>query len=745
VSDSLGSLAVLAVLFFAYFIVSFLGWWLLVIVPTLYCVVFFFRKREILRAAFSSSSHAPATDKDRLSVRVRFFILALVFTGLAIVQEGAIYPAFAASLCWLATLFVTKTQMEAADATKHFAYYLAKASVELATIVAATLAACSIFAFRVSMLPLDAATLFQIRSWEDQIAWIHDFFKSFSPTKVQTIVLIAVLYAGRIFEIRYGRGSTTIVRGWKATQSALKWADRLALMTLIAASFTFLATSSNGPVAPLEARLKDMEKSYSQFRGETEKAMVVETKRQLTQRAWHEMPPSLRQRMSQVREIQKDRESLLQEIRWADDEYHLDGTHSAKTEEEYAAQLERTSDHAQLQEQTPGRGENAHDAEADSATGGELRDAATDASNARAEIQKESLDTTNEMGEELTKHVQEFVDDFDRLTDNVGPLKLITDRYPLLGELLGPVNDAFNDYVYDKLKPSVQRLVREKFAAPKKPLSSEIKKESAELAQGSPLPWHSNEPDWTLELDRKLAAERSGIGRARRQLEADARFAEKREIRKVADEIRRRESEYRKIAEQMPEHKELLSEREEIDAELKRLEGLPPDPNPLAGFNRPARLTSQTEPTLDQLGSDLSLERQTEYNFRRLFDQTTTFVGTGHRDSLKRDIAIPQTVLEQFAYLDNRCASRIRKIVGAAEYGEGRSKVLAALGQPAFEEYSQQIEAERFGSETLNPWGALGSRRFPGELGPGLHDPLLEPRVEPKIEPRIEPHVEFVP
>ena len=181
------------------------------------------------------------------------------------------------------------------------------------------------------------------------------------------------------------------------------------------------------------------------------------------------------------------------------------------------------------------------------------------------------------------------------------------------------------------------------------------------------------------------------------------------------------------------------------DAELKRLEGLPPDPNPLAGFNRPARLTSQTEPTLDQLGSDLSLERQTEYNFRRLFDQTTTFVGTGHRDSLKRDIAIPQTVLEQFAYLDNRCASRIRKIVGAAEYGEGRSKVLAALGQPAFEEYSQQIEAERFGSETLNPWGALGSRRFPGELGPGLHDPLLEPRVEPKIEPRIEPHVEFVP
>jgi len=726
-ADFLGSIASLVVLFLAYIVISLLGWWLLVIIPILYCAGFFVWKRKILRAVFSSSENNAVTAQDRSQVRFHFLLLALVFSGLAIALEGSVYACFAASLFWLLTAHLTKAQMDAAKSTKRFVYHLAKASLELLAILTTTLAAYSVFAWRVSALPIDTATLFQIRSWEGTIARVHTFIEAVNLSKLQTIGLIAVLYAGRILEIQYGHGTKAVSYAWGITQLALKWADRIALVAVIAASFTFLATRSDGPPAPLEARLKEMVKDYSQFRSEGQRALAAETKRQLCQRTWNEMPPPLRRALLQTKSIEKEKSGLLDEIRWADSQYHLDGTQSAATEQEYAAELEKEPDQA---EQTP-ENYDAEEHDVDFATAGDLRGAAADASQARSEVLKESVDAKGEMGEELAKDVQGFIVDSDRLADNVGVLKMLTGKYPLLGEFLGTFNDAFNDYIYDRLKPSVKRLIRDKLKAPSQPLLAEIKKASTELAQSAPIHWHPDSAAWRLELDQRVSAEESGIRRALRQLEADAKFAEKRETLRLVGEIRQHESEYQKIGEAVPEHKDLLLQKANIETHLRYLERLPPDSDPLSGFKNPP---PSQESAADVLDPDVLAERM------KAISSGTDFVGEGQGYRHQAEVFLnsePSTVLDRLSALNDRCTSQIREIVGKSPLA-AKAPLRTALGREAFNKYEREFEGQQ---ENLGRWRNLHMPgRLPGEFGPGF-----EPRVEPRIEPRIEPHIELVP
>jgi hypothetical protein len=735
-SEALGGLVLLGLFFAAYLIIDFLGWWLLVIVPCLYCAVFFVRKRNIIGLSFSSSLNS-ASDQERQLIKVHFLIVALVVTITSFAVQGSMYVMLAASLCWLATLYVAKSQMEAAGRTKRFTYYLAKSAAELVTIVSFSLAACSIFAFRIGRLPLNTATMFQVRAWEGQVSWLHNFTKSLSPTKFQTLILLAVLYFGRILELRYSHGSSTVLRTWKAAQFGLKWGNRVALAITIAASFTFLATGANGPAAPLKAQLRDMEESYSQLRSETEKALIAETKRQLWQRAWHEIAPASQPEIRKAAEIQNERRSLLEEIVWADNNYDLEGTPSKRTGEQLDQQLADSGYRTWQNSNTITPKPDANDPDADSNTAYQLRDAAAEAASARSEIMSQPLDPSAEMGEELTKNVQEFVDDFERLTDNIDPLKLITDRYPLLGELLTPVNNAFNDFVYAKIKPTVQHLLRQEMKESNKSLSFEIRKQAAELTQHTPLAWHSNDPGWQEKLDKALLAESSQIVRDRTTLRADATFAEKRKFKQLIDDVRQREKEYREIAGYMPEHKNLVAESQAVDTRLKYLESLPPDRDPLAGFNKP------TQPASHQLDSTASLDVDSDDSFGQLLDHNTTFLSS---DTLSNDrygariAEEDRTTLEQLEELDNDCASRVREIVNDALNANAQAGILAALGKPSFDKYSREIEMQRLSEMKASPpVDIFGRPPRPGEFGREGQRP--EPRPEPRVEPHFEPHI----
>jgi len=66
--------------------------------------------------------------------------------------------------------------------------------------------------------------------------------------------------------------------------------NRFSLAILVAASFTFLATSTSGPLAPFEAQMRDSQKHYSALRGKIEQVLEAAIKTQLLERAWREMP-----------------------------------------------------------------------------------------------------------------------------------------------------------------------------------------------------------------------------------------------------------------------------------------------------------------------------------------------------------------------------------------------------------------------------------------------------------------------
>jgi hypothetical protein len=92
--DALGDLVGLALLGTLFLLLNLLRWWTIAVAPTLYCAIFF-KKRKGFPAAFSSSP-AGENSRDSMCIRRHFFILALVSTGVAIAMRGEVYPCLGA-------------------------------------------------------------------------------------------------------------------------------------------------------------------------------------------------------------------------------------------------------------------------------------------------------------------------------------------------------------------------------------------------------------------------------------------------------------------------------------------------------------------------------------------------------------------------------------------------------------------------------------------------------------------------
>jgi hypothetical protein len=743
-TESVGGLLVLAAVGFVYAIVSLLQWWLLAIVPALFCMVALLRKPKALRGAFSAAANDAAPEQERFLVGMYLLVLGLACAGVAIATAGSVYACFAASLFWLAATFVAKAQMEAKKSTKAFAYHLADAGVEFLTILTGSLAAYSLFSWWVSRLPTDTATLFQVRSWAGKIAWAHEFLKSLNPSKPQTLLLIAALYGGRIVEKRYAQNGQGVGRVWRIVKFALKWPDRLALIATVAASFTFLASRTDGPAASLNARLASMKEQYEQFRSETAKAIEIESKRQLLGQAWAEMPASLRQELRQEQALHREKEELLEEISWADSKYDLEGTASGAAIREYAKERGPSKQAGETAETDSSlKGEDAEPA--DFLTAGELRDAAGRASNARYEISKQSLDVKEEMGEEAAKQIQELVFDSERLTDS---LKLLSEDYPILGETVGTIFDALHEYAHDRLKPYVERFFHEIASGSKESLAAKIKTAAEALAAGVPWRGQLEDPGWRSNLDGELAAEALRVARARRQLRLDARYAEERKIRKLIEEIREHEREYAKIAASLPDHKDLLIEKVQIETELRSLENAPADADPLYGFKHPAISMADEAP-------DWPIRTIPVPDLRGGARGTAWFRQLGAPPA--RDLS-QGPAFEQLSALNERCASRVRSIVGESQ-DLARTRLSAALGEAAVNMYASEFAAERAARARIStdvlPWPQSGRAsdwlpRQPGEADPLLPAGRMDRGFErngvefkPRVEPR--PRVEFRP
>lgn len=706
----LGVLGLLALL------IGKLRWWTIAVAPALYCAISLVKNRKDFAAAFSSSRTNPEDRRDSILIRTHFFILAVVISGVAIATRGSIYACFAASLLWLVTVYLVKLQMEAANATKRFAYYLAKGSIEFLLILTTTLAAYCVYAWLVSRLPLNTVTLHQLLDWEESIESVHEHVEKWNPSKLWTMLLIGALYAARVLAIRYGHGRQAVSRLWALSQFAVQWMNRLALGAVIAASLTFLATRSEGPPAPLRAQIKKMGEDYSEFRSLAAETLTIKAKRQIVQQAWDQLPQPLRDVLRRAEWIQEEKIKLLDEMHWADDRYKLTGTASAETERDYAALLDGPLEAAN---RAAARAAN-EDHGADSATADDLREAVAQMSSARSEVAKEPEPKKDEMGEEFAKGVQAFVVDSERLTDTVGLLKTLTGRYPLLSEFLDVVNDAFNDYFYDHIQPRLDAFTRGVLGDRKQPVLTEIKRVAGELAHGAQLHWRINDPAWRSELEGKLRAEQTGAEKARRQLQDDAIFAKKREVHRLVTEIRQHEAEYERVAEVVPGHKDLLEQKGQMEAEVEELIQRASDGDPLSGFANAAK--------------DAAAERAALQQFMKSWEHPADSAAALHafNEQLRALAkARPSTAFDQLVELDRRGASQIQEIVGDA-HDSVRERLRNALGKEVLDKYEHEYEAERALLTT-------GGVRVPGGEIPGIErvgERPIEARPEPRPEPR---------
>lgn len=730
--SALEDLVGLTVLSLLFLLLTQLRWWTLAVVPALYCAFFLFKKRASFPAAFSPT-HAGAP-RDAVLICWHVFILALVLTGVAIARRGSVYASFAASWFWLVTLLLVRARMEAANLTKRFAYYLVKGSIEFLIILTATLAAYSIYAWRISRLPLNTATLLQLRSWEKSIEEVHDRLETWNPSKPWTVLIIAVLFAVRVLAIRWGHGRKAVSRAWAVSQFGLRWMHRLALVAAIAASFTFLATRADGPPAPLQAQLKTMHKDYSELRSQAENVLAMETKRQLVNRAWSEMPQPLRDVLHKAESIEEEKVDLLKEMRWADSRYGLTGTPSAAKAQEYAAQLERRAE----PEQPPAVTLEQKDHGADSATANELNDAVARISRASSEVAKEPADAKEEMGEELAKSVQAFVTEPGGLihlakkaglpTEGAAKLGQLSSSNPLLSGVLDTVNDAFNDYFYDRLQAGIDALTRTVLANRGKPMLAEVKRVAAELASSVQFRWRTNDQAWRSEMDRQLHAQESGVREARRQLQNDAAFAEKREMRRLVTEIRQHEAEYDRIGNALPERSELLAKKEQTEVQVRELEFQASGEDPLGGFARAAKEADARQAALQLFMKSWEHPADAPAASRAFNEELKAL-----------NKAWPLTAFDQLVRLDQTGTSEIQEIVGKSR-DSVRERLHQALGEDVFDRYERGYEFER----TL-----LTARGTPiPETGKGISDaePFEERPIERRPEARPEPRpIERIP
>ncbi len=708
-------------------LVNQLRWWTLAVAPVLYCAIFLFRKRASLPAAFSRTT----TDNrgDIVLIRWHVFTLALVLTGVAIAMRGSVYPCFVASGCWLVTLLLVRAWMEAANLTKRFGLYLVKGSIEFLTILTATLAAYSIYAWRISRLPLNTATLLQLRSWEKSIEEVHGRVETWNPSKLWTMLIIAVLFAARVMVIRWGHGKKEVSRAWAVSQLGLRWMNRLALVAAITASFTFLATRAIGPPAPLQAQLKAMDKDYSELRSQVESAMVMETKRQLVNRAWTEMPKPMRDVLREAESIEEEKADLLKEMRWVDSRYGLDRTPSAAKEQEYAAQLEPRPETGQALAFT--LEQKAHCV--DSATANNLNDAMTRISRTRSEVSKEPADARKQIGRELAKSVQAFVTDpsgLIHLAKKVGlpaegatKLGQLGSSNPLLSGVLDMVNDAFNDYLYDRLQVGVDAMTRTVLMNRGEPMLAEVKRVATELARSVQFPWRTNDQTWRSAINRQLQAQESGVREARHQFQTDATFAAKRETGKLVAQIRLREAVYEKIGTKVTEHKDLLAKKDEMEAQVRQLESRMSSENPLSGFPNFVKADTAREAAL-QL-------------FLKSWEHPADAPGalrTFNEELKALDNAWPPTAFDQLVRLNQTCGSEIQVIIGESR-DSVRERLRDALGEDVFDRYEREYEYE-------HTW--LTERGVPI---PGMSEGIsgVERSDQPQIERRPETQPETRP
>jgi hypothetical protein len=396
---------------------------------------------------------------------------------------------------------------------------------EFILILTLVLALYAMLAIRVDALPLNDKTLLQLRRWEDGVQRIHEGFERMKLTAVSAIALAVALWLLRIIDRLLTRNTNAVDVTGRWLAFALKWSQRLSLAVLAAASLTFLGTSPDGPVSRIRLQVRDATKHYEEFQHKVRVLNDLASRQELLNFAWTRMPTLLRAELRDSHDFMSARERL----------------------EVLAA---RASARFGIKSPPlPGPPPGAPDpkpvpppaAAASEDVPGFLTPDAVDALKAQADetyLSPEEKTGKEDPEDALLKEALGDLSPVQRLTDRVDLLASLKFSYPVFGEFIATVSDAFTEPAFQALKELAARhVLHAKLQEWGKSLAATLREVAASTARRADLDWTSYSAAWANAMAVNLAKTKAAVEQVRVGLQREADLAQSREIAELAPRV----------------------------------------------------------------------------------------------------------------------------------------------------------------------------------------------------------------
>jgi hypothetical protein len=429
----------------------------------------------------------------RLASSVVLALISVALFGGAIIFQSTTGLYFLAGIPALASLYFLNGFLDAAKPKRRFARTLLGNLIEVAAIFTGVAGAYTAVSLYLGDQLLGSITLRELMQFDGAMLSARAFMDALKPSPLQSLIL-AASFLGLLWVERYStdRCGKTVEKAWRYVQGGTKWAGRAGLLTLFAASFTFLAVYGSGPASQINARLRDFRQAYTQLQGNVGQGIDRQVKRELMAKAWAQMDAAQQRLLEQSVANRKAAQTLAEHYEAS----QVLGLHDPEIErivardagsiaqEKDAESIAQEEAGSVAQEKVQGKGakpvrESASPPPPDRYQDVSLetiRNAAREAQEANEVIKEETLPGPLEDMESSIKsglmdmaleHGKEQLRFFDALNSHI----------PGLGELLNSISDALTETLAERKRAQDQTV--ERAVSSPRPRLLEIEREQA--------------------------------------------------------------------------------------------------------------------------------------------------------------------------------------------------------------------------------------------------------------------------
>ena len=397
---------------------------------------------------------------------------------------------------------------------------------ELLFILIVVLSAYTLASAWVERLPINSVTLFRLEMWDTRILMLDAFFQALKFSTLQLILLLIAFWCLAYFERRFRSDSDWSAGSWRVVLFFLRWTNRLAVVTLAAASLTFLGTRSDGPGRFIGVQLKNAKLQYDDFQRNVSEQVDYDFRSALVPHAWHQRPDRLNPLFRQSQNLIAKRKELRRLESEALKEYGLKPPESGI--------FPVTSTPQQKSDSPPVN------------ASGNVEEQLTPADIESVDKEAQWTAPTKSIGEtgedstenELLDETLDSLDPVDHLSDSVQALRSITGQYPIFGEFISTVGSAFMEASFQRLREmSTRKAIRVKTANKNVPLRDVIATEVSATVDTVTFDWSPYTRAWIREQSANIKHERLAIDKTRSSLMHEALAKENERINQFSTQI----------------------------------------------------------------------------------------------------------------------------------------------------------------------------------------------------------------